>query len=150
MSHLDLSLTPKRIGRNVHARASWLMRARPDDYLIAAGAASSHLPVIGRHLEPVGGMTALGIWAARYLPDMMASAKRRRGPGASARRADTTALADLVTAGLCDTVSGEALARPRAITDGGAPWRTATRQRRLVHRASVPYGDAPGQVLDVW
>src|SRR5262245_27784096 len=142
MSHLDLSDAPKRIGHSVYTRASWLMRAKPDDYLIAAGAASSHLPVIGRHLEPVGGLTALGIWAARYLPDMMASAKRSRRAGV--QRADTTALADLVTAGLRDTVSVEALARPCAITDGGAPWRTATRQRRLVHRASVPYGDEPG------
>ena len=150
MSHLDLSRTPKWVGRNVGARAGWLIRARPDDYLIAAGAASSHLPVIGRYLEPVGGLTALGIWATRYLPDMMSSAQRRRGAGASARRADTTALADVVTAGLCDTVSVESLARCGAITDGGAPWRTAARQRRLVHRASVPYGDEPGQVLDVW
>lgn len=150
MIPLDLSRTPEWFERNVHARASWLMRARPDDYLIAAGAASAHLPVIGRYLEPVGGLTALGIWAGRYLPDMMSSAKRRRGAGASARRADTTALADLVTAGLRDTVSIEALARSWSIADGGAPWRTAARQRRLVHRASVRYGDEPGQVLDVW
>ena len=100
------------------------MRARLDDYLIAAGAVSSSLPVIGRYLEPIGGMAALSVWGARYLPDFMSSAKGRLGPGASARRAYAPALADLVTAGLCDIVAAEALAQPWPIADAGAPWRT--------------------------
>ena len=134
----------------MRANANWLMQARLEDYVIAAGAASSSLPVIGRYLEPVGGMTALGVWGARYLPDFMSSAKGRLGPGASARRAHASGLADLVTAGLCDIVAAEALAQPGPIADAGTPWRTAGRQRRFVYRASVPYGDEPGQLLDVW
>ena len=59
-------------------------------------------------------------------------------------------LADLVTAGLCAIVAAEALEQPWPIADTGAPWRTAGRQRRFVYRASVPYGDEPGQLLDVW
>ena len=126
------------------------MHARLDDYVIAAGVASSSLPVIGRYLEQVGAMTALGVWGARYLPDFMSSAKARLGPGASVRRAHAPGLADLVTAGLCGIVAAEALAEPWPVGDAGVPWRTAGRQRRFVHRASVPYGDEPGQLLDVW
>jgi acetyl esterase/lipase len=134
----------------MRANADWLMRARLEDYLVAAGTASSSLPVIGRYLEPVGGMTALGVWGARYLPDFMSSAKGRLGPGTSVRRAHAPELADLVTAGLSDIVAAEALEQPWPIADAGAPWRTAARQRRFVYRASVPYGDEPGQLLDVW
>ena len=72
------------------------MHARLDDYVIAAGVASSSLPVIGRYLEPVGAMTALGVWGARYLPDFMSSAKARLGPGASVRRAHAPGTTDLV------------------------------------------------------
>ena len=65
----------------VRAHANWLVHARLEDYLVAAGAVTSSLPVIGRYLEPVGGMAALGLWGARYLPDFMSSAKDRLGPG---------------------------------------------------------------------
>ena len=147
---MDLPRGYRQLGRQMRANANWLMHARPDDYLIAAGAASSYLPVIGRHLESVGGMTALSLWAARYLPDMMSSARGRRGSGASTRRANASALAELVAAGLRDVVADDAPAGAGPIADGGAPWRTAGRQRRFVYRASVPYGDEPGQLLDVW
>ena len=63
------------------AHANWLVHARLEDYLVAAGAVSSSLPVIGRHLEPMVGMAALSVWGLRYLPDFMMSAKTRLGPG---------------------------------------------------------------------
>lgn len=134
----------------MRAHADWLVHARLDDYLVAAGAVTSSLPVIGRYLEPVGGMAALSVWGARYLPDFMSSAKHRLGPGASSRRAHAPALDSLMTAGLCDIVAAEALAEPWTISDAGTPWRNAGRLRRSVFRASVPYGDEPGQLLDVW
>ena len=147
---MDLPRGYRQLGGQMRANANWLMHARLDDYLIAAGAASSYLPVIGRHLEPVGGMAALSLWAARYLPDFMSSARGRRGSGASTRRANASALAELVAAGLRDVVADDAPAGAGPIADGGAPWRNAGRQRRFVYRASVPYGDEPGQLLDVW
>ena len=132
------------------AHANWLVHARLEDYLVAAGAVSSSLPMIGRYLEPVGGMAALSVWGARYLPDFVSSAKHRLGPAASSRRADALTLANLMTAGLCDIVAAEALAEPWSISDAGTPWRNAGRLRRSVFRASVPYGDEPGLLLDVW
>ena len=40
-------------------RARWLLEARPADYMLAMSVASAQLPVIGRHLEPLGGATAM-------------------------------------------------------------------------------------------
>ena len=74
----------------IRAHANWVVQARFDDYLVAAGAVTSGLPVIGRYLEPVVGMAALSVWGARYLPDFMSSAKTRLGPGASSRRVART------------------------------------------------------------
>jgi acetyl esterase/lipase len=147
---MDLPRDSRQVSRMMRANANWLVHARLEDYLVAAGAVTSSLPVIGRYLEPVGGMAALSVWGARYLPDFMSSAKHRLGPGASSRRAEAPALASLMTAGLCDIVAAEALAEPWSISDAGAPWRNAGRLRRSVFRASVPYGDEPGQLLDVW
>lgn len=55
-----------------------------------------------------------------------------------------------MTAGMSDVVAADVLEQPWPIADTGAPWRNASRQRRAVYRASVPYGDEPGQLLDVW
>ena len=46
----------------------------------AAGAVTSALPVVGRHIEPFAGIAALGVWGIRYLPDFVSSALRSRMP----------------------------------------------------------------------
>ncbi len=53
---------PRSPGRTMISKARWLLRARPGDYMLAASDAMASLPVIGRHLEPLGGVTAMGIW----------------------------------------------------------------------------------------
>jgi acetyl esterase/lipase len=141
----------RHASRTLRAHASWVARARFDDYLIAAGAVTSGLPVIGRHLEPMVGMAALSVWGLRYLPDYMTSAKTRLSPGAAdSRRTHLSGLGDVMTAGMSDVIAADALAQPWPLSDAGAPWRHASRQRQAVFRASVPYGDEPGQLLDVW
>ena len=42
-------------GPTLADRAQWLLRARPADYLLAMSVASASLPVVGKHLEPLGG-----------------------------------------------------------------------------------------------
>ena len=71
----------RQASRTLRAHADWVARARFDDYLVAAGAVSPGLPVIGRHLEPMAGMAALSVWGLRYLPDFMTSARTRWAPG---------------------------------------------------------------------
>ena len=55
-----------------------------------------------------------------------------------------------MTAAMRELVTADALAQPWPISNSGAPWRNASRQRSAVYRASVAYGDEPDQVLDVW
>src|SRR5436309_15360403 len=56
------------------SRARWLLRAGPADYMLAMSVASASLPVIGKHLEPLGGATAMSIWGVRHAPDFLSAA----------------------------------------------------------------------------
>lgn len=151
MQGVNLTDGWRQVSRTLCAHADWVARARFDDYLVAAGAVASRLPVIGRHIEPVAGIAALSAFGLRYLPDFMTSAKSRLGPGAAdVRRMQLRELGDVMTAGMSDVVAAEVLAQPWPVSDTGAPWRNASGRRRAVYRASVPYGDEPGQLLDVW
>ena len=63
-------------------RARWLLRAGPADYMLAMSVASASLPVIGKHLEPLGGVAAMGIWGYRHMPEFLgATAKSWLSPG---------------------------------------------------------------------
>jgi acetyl esterase/lipase len=127
-----------------------LARAKFDDYLIAAGVAVSGLPVVGRYLEPVGGITALGVWGGRYLPDIASSAREQMAAPTETRRRERDMSEHIVREGLPDITFPVRPAAGSPPTDLGPPWRQAGTHRRLVHRASVPYGEEPGQLLDVW
>lgn len=134
------------------SRARWLMRAGPADYLLAMSAASASVPVLGRHLEPLGSAAAMSIWGVRHLPDFVgAAAKSWLTPGnAGVRRQDRDSTHSVTQAALRDVVSAAALG-----VDWPAPERTPPlwrmrQHRRHLHRASVRYGDHPCQVLDVW
>jgi hypothetical protein len=54
---------------------------------LALSVAPAAVPVLGRHLRPIGGFTAPGIWGARYLPDFVSAATRGwLTPGDAERR----------------------------------------------------------------
>jgi acetyl esterase/lipase len=136
--------------RSVRTYVRWVRRAKPGDYVIALCAASTATPVIGRHLQPISGMAALGVGGKTYLPSIVfAMARARFGPNASQRQllAQTPAL---LTEALQNIVSADSLADPWPLYRQPAPMWKAAGQRRYVHRSSVPYGDHPSQVLDVW
>src|SRR6201999_1064815 len=56
--------------------AKWLLRARPTDYALALSVAGASLPVVGKHLEPFGGMTAMGVWGVRHAPNAITAMTR--------------------------------------------------------------------------
>jgi len=135
--------------RTVRSYVRWVRRAKPGDYVIALCAASAATPVIGRHLQPLSGMAALGIGGKTYLPGIVsAMARARFGPGGSQQQllAQTPAL---LTEALQNIVSADDLADPWPLDRQPAPMWKAAGQRRYVHRSSVSYGDHPSQVLDV-
>src|ERR1700733_15657363 len=102
---------PRLPGPTMAGRARWLLRARPGDYMLALSDAMASLPVVGRHLEPLGGVTAMGVWGYRQVPGFVsASAKSWLTPGIGeirkAERDKTQAVSDAALRGI---VSGKDL-----------------------------------------
>ncbi len=133
-------------------RMKWLLRARPADYALALSVAGASLPVVGKHLEPLGGMTAMGVWGARMAPEALsAMTKDWLTPGMhGARRRERESARDVTVAALRGVVSSADLDADWPPTDQTPPIWDALRQRRYVYRRGVHYGDHPAQLLDVW
>jgi acetyl esterase/lipase len=133
-------------------RIRWFLRARPADYILACSVAAASLPVIGKRLEPLGGLTAMGVWGARVLPELVnQAAKSRSTPGdGEARREDCLKTNAVSEAALRDVVPAEDLAIEWPAPERTPPVARALHHRRNLYRTSVRYGDHPTQVLDVW
>jgi acetyl esterase/lipase len=132
--------------------AKWLLRARPTDYALALSVAGASLPVVGKHLEPLGGITAMGAWGFRVAPDFIsAMTKDRRTPNIDEiRRRDRSSTHDVSVAALRGIVSAADLDLEWPVAERTPPIWDAMRQRRYLYRRAVHYGDHPMQVLDVW
>lgn len=80
----------------------WLLRARPADYMLALSVAGGSLPVVGKHLKPLGGVTAIGVWGARHASDFLsATAKDLLTPGINeVRRRDRASTQEVSVAAL--------------------------------------------------
>ncbi|OBG59436.1 esterase [Mycobacterium sp. E1715] len=132
--------------------AKWLLRARPGDYALALSVAGASLPVVGKHLEPLGGLTAMGIWGARHAPDFLSgmTKPRQAKEAAESLRGDDVSIQDVSVAALRGIVSAADLELEWPAAVRTPPIWDAMRQRRYLHRRAVHYGDHPAQVLDVW
>jgi acetyl esterase/lipase len=130
----------------------WLLRARPGDYMLAFSVAGASLPVIGKHLEPLGGMTAMGVWGARHAPNAISAMKKDwLTPGINdERRRDRASTHQVSVAALRGVVSAAELETEWPAAERTPPIWEALRQRRYLYRRAVHYGDHPAQVLDVW
>ncbi|MFN6547987.1 alpha/beta hydrolase fold domain-containing protein [Mycolicibacterium nivoides] len=133
-------------------RARWLLHAKPADHMLALSVASASLPVVGKHLEPLGAITAMSVWGFRHLPEFVASsAKSWFAPDntelRNAEREQTNAVAQEALRGV---VSPADLAVDWPAPDSMPPLWHTLEYRRDVYRTSVRYGDDPTQLLDVW
>jgi acetyl esterase/lipase len=128
------------------------VRLSVEDSLLALTSWCSSLPVVGRHLEPISGLMALGLWGARYLPDVIDRVRRDRcRPGSSARRrTEQSVAAELAAAALEGLVPDALIDASSPLARQVPPFLQVRSHRQSVHRASIPYGDKPGQLLDVW
>jgi acetyl esterase/lipase len=133
-------------------RARWLLNAGPTDYMLAMSVASASLPVIGKHLEPLGGMTAMGVWGYRHVPDFLsATARSWLSPGnAEVRKRERDMTHAVVDAALRGVVRAEDLAIEWPVPEAAPPLWKLRQHRRSVYRTSVRYGGHPAQLLDVW
>ncbi len=133
-------------------RARWLLEARPADYMLAMSVASAQLPVIGRHLEPLGGATAMSVWGSRHLPDFLGAAARSWfAPGnAEIRRNERDCTHAVSDAALRGVVAPQDLEIEWPAPERTPPVWKALEHRKYLHRGGVRYGEHPAQVLDVW
>jgi acetyl esterase/lipase len=137
----------------MRSRAMWFVRARPADYLMAMSESSAAIPVVGKHLKPLGALTAGAVWGYRHAPDFLSAAVRgKTAPGAAdVRKEDLERTHEVSAAALRGIVSADQLAIDWPAPDRFAPvMRAAAQRRQYLHRSSVRYGDAPEQLLDVW
>ena len=133
--------------------ARWLLRASPADYILALSVAGASLPVVGKRLEPLGGITAMGVWGARHAPGALsAMTKDWFTPGINeTRRRDRESAQEVSLAALRGVVSSADLdAEWPTAEQTTLPIWDALRQRRYLYRRAVHYGNSPAQVLDVW
>ncbi|NDJ90600.1 alpha/beta hydrolase [Mycolicibacter kumamotonensis] len=142
----------RETGWNLTGRLRWLRRARPADYLLAFSVASASLPVVGKRLEPLGGMTAMGVWGTRHMPEFVSSAaKSWLTPGAATvrkrEREQTRAVSEAALRGV---VAAADLDIDWPQPEQAPPVWKAWQHRRHIHRSGVRYGHDPAQVLDVW
>lgn len=130
----------------------WLLRAGPADYLLALSAAGASLPVVGKGLEPLGALTAVGLWGAQQAPSAFSAMTRDwMTPGIhETRRRDRESIPQVSLAALRGVVSAADLETEWPAADRTPPIWDALRRRRYSYRRGVHYGDHPAQVLDVW
>jgi len=120
--------------------------------MLALSDAMASLPVVGRHLEPLGGVTAMGVWGYRQVPGFVsASAKAWLTPGiARFARPSVTRPRRYLTLRCAGIVSGKDLDIEWPAPERTPPFWRALQHRRHLHRTSVRYGRHPAQLLDVW
>lgn len=139
-------------GPTFWTRARWLLNAGPSDYMLATSVAAASLPVIGKHLEPLGTATAVGVWGFRHLPDFLGATVRSwLSPGdAVLRQAERDSTNAITEAALRGVVNANELAIEWPGPESMPPLWKLREHRRNVHRTSVRYGPRPSQLLDVW
>ncbi|BDX34788.1 esterase [Mycobacterium antarcticum] len=106
---------------------SLIARLHPVDLLLASTRMYSALPVVGKHLEPFAGLTALALWGGHYAPAAVRAAiDRRAALDAELPQADATV--------------------------GRVPpyLRARGQRRKCLYRSVIQYGTHPAQLLDVW
>lgn len=120
--------------------------------MLALSVASASLPVVGKHLEPLGGATAMGVWGCRILPEFVSTTtKTWFTPGiAEVRRCERDKTQAVSEAALRGIVPSKDLGIDWPAPDRKPPVWRALSHRRYLHRSSVRYGDHPAQLLDVW
>ena len=129
-----------------------MLQAGPADYALALSVASAQLPLIGRHLEPLGAATAMSVWGYRHLPDFMNSTARSwlSHDAADVRKNQRESTHAVSEAALRGVVGAEHLPAEWPAPDRMPPLWKAFEHRRHLYRASVRYGSHPAQRLDVW
>lgn len=137
------------VRRQPHRR----LRTSAVDHVMAVSDSLTSVPVIGKHLAPIGALTAAGMWIAGRAPGIASAALQSMFPGSRATSDEqrTASVTELCAQALRGIVATEHLDIDWPRSQRLAPVLSYLRDRgRYVYRARVAYGDAPEQVLDIW
>lgn len=115
-----------------------LASLRPIDVVLASTRMYTSLPLVGRYLEPIAGLTAMTMYGGHYAPAAIRGAVGRRIGGGTADQPPEAPVAVAEAA----AQSGGSRIPPFA--------RARAQRRRCLYRSSVRYGGHPAQLLDVW
>jgi len=120
--------------------------------MLALSVASASLPVIGKHLKPLGALTAVAIWGSRHAPDFLgATARALLSPtDAEFKRQERESTNAVTEAALRGVIPAKDLEIEWPQPERTAPFWKMLEHRRSMHRTSVRYGPRPTQLLDVW
>ena len=120
--------------------------------LVPLGTANDFATAAMIPLEPLGALTAAGIWGARHAPDFLNSTvKSLMTPNdAELKQRERDCTNEVTQAALRGVVSAKDLEVDWPAAERVPPVWKMREHRRHVHRTSVRYGPRPSQLLDVW
>jgi acetyl esterase/lipase len=136
--------------------AKLLARGRPVQSAIAMAESLTALPLIGRRLEPLVTVTAIGAWASRMAPRVVSEFRQQPEPASADEPvvdeapAPVPVLAEVCSAslkGIIGDLDGVAWPLPQRFAPA---FRMFEHRRRYLHKAAVQYGRHKSQLLDVW
>lgn len=111
-----------------------MLRVPPLEVALAITDTAARLPLVGRHLEPLGTLTAAGAFGSRVVPSLLAGLCKPK-----------SAAPEPIDPEVPDESSIE------WSTDTVPPMLRALAQRReFLYRSDIAYGTGRGQLLDVW
>jgi acetyl esterase/lipase len=123
---------------------------------IAMAESLTALPVIGRRLEPLVTLTAIGAWASRMVPRAISELMKAQGnrtesvPEADETPEPVPVLAEVCSAALQGVIGDlDGIAWPLP-TRAAPAFRMMEQRRRYLHKTAVRYGPHESQLLDVW
>ncbi len=112
------------------------MPLNPLEVLLSSTRLYSSLPLVGKHLEPFAGLTAMALYGGHYAPAAVRAAVKRR-------TASTPAVEDMQLIEAAPVAAAGVSRIPPFV-------RARAQRRRCLYRSSIQYGGHPAQLLDVW
>jgi acetyl esterase/lipase len=108
----------------------------PLELIMTSARLYSSLPIVGKHIEPFAGLTAMALYGGHYAPTALRGMVSRRLGGSQEAAAPADPAGEPVATGRGSRVP---------------PYLSFRAQRqRCLYRSSVRYGGHPAQLLDVW
>ncbi len=118
------------------------MPIHPLEILLSSTRLYSSLPVVGKHLQPFAGLTAMALYGGHYAPAAVRAAIKRRTAPPAATNATAEQAAQIIEAAPVGRAGGSSRIPPFA--------RARAQRRRCLYRGAIQYGSHPAQLLDVW